>query len=470
MNKPIPLSSQQAPFQFSLFQALKRLLGGLVLVGPLLSQAALFEIAYEKATAFFKTPESPFASGHASKTELLSSVRQSYTLFQFEGKTATKTVRVSRDQFLRELDTAETVAIKKAGPLYQEPDLSSKSRGSLLEKTRVTLLDLEGAFARIRTANNLTGYVLSTQLEIPVTDPGVWLNLTELSLRRGPEDSASTKLVVPALSRLRLLDQQKEFGLFSTGAHQGWARLSEVVGRVDFAGLAWDAQARRWEKVLYRVGAQVVVVPQKSVPLTAFTAFQGTRNRALISGDHPDLPKGTRIELVKPHAVRWTQSEIKGHGLVWWKRDLLTETPSTPVSTPELMKKNLRGLSYDPKTKKGLASAKGIYLTTDGKNWVRLPQFGTDDWPVCVHPSGVWFVGLYKSTDEGKSFEPFVKFSELARTLQQQNQRNRAFTHLKVLDLQPAPRGQIVLKIDTGLRISKLSADIYSNQWRLLSP
>lgn len=430
--------------------------------------SAVFEVAYEPATAFYKTPESLFVSGHASKTDLLSSVRQSFTLFQFEAKSGNKTVQVSNEQILREINTAWKVQIKKATALYNEADLTSRKLADLNETKTLEVEAFEGAFARVLTPDQKRGFVLTTSLDIPVSDPGQWVPMLPLSLKFEPRDQARQKLLVSPLTRLKLIQLQGEFGLFSTGQHQGWARMSDVIGRADFAELAWDSQNRKWEKVLYRVGPQVMVVPNTPRPLSALTAFKGTKNRALISGDHTTLSRGARVELVKPQAVRWTQSEIKGHGFVWWRKDLLSEQlPTAMIPTQELLKRTLTGMSYDSKRKKGLASAQGIFVTDDGKNWRKIPQFGDEDWPVCLHPSGVWFVGTYRSTDEGKNFEPFLKFSDLARLLQRDNQKNRAFTHLKILDVQPLAASQILMKIDTGLTVTKLTAHVFSSQWRL---
>jgi hypothetical protein len=431
--------------------------------------SAVFEVAYEAATAFYKSPDSLFASGHASKSDLLSSVRQSFTVFQFEARSGNKTVQVSNDQVLREINTAWKVQVKRSTPLYKEADLTSRKLIDLSENKTLEVEAFEGAFARVLTTEGkLRGFVLTTSLEIPVHDPGQWVPMLPLSLKHDPKDQAPQKLLISPLMRLKLVQVQGDFGLFSTGHQRGWARLSDVVGRADFAELAWDSVGRKWEKVLYRLGPQVMVVPNTPKPISHFTAFKGAKNRALISGDHISLSRGSRVELVKPQAIRWTQSEVKGHGLVWWRKDLLSEQQSSStITTQELLKRNLSGMSYDSKRKKGLASAQGIFITIDGKNWKKIPQFGDDDWPVCLHPSGVWFVGTYRSADEGKSFEPFLRYSDLARLLQKDSQRNRAFTHLKVLDVQPLAASQVLMKIDTGLTIAKLTAHVLSSHWKI---
>ena len=432
------------------------------------AQASLYEVAYEPATAFYKNPDSLFVSGFASKNELLAQTRQSYTDFNFEASIGDKIIHVQNEQILREMNVAWKVKIKKASPLYAQADLSSIQVTQLKIDQPVEIDSLQGAFARVKHSTFKVGYVLTSSIELDDRDPGQWVNMLPLSLKYDPKSTSKQKLLVPSLTRLTLLRIQDGFGLFKTGSYQGYASMADLVGRADFAEYGWDQKNKRWERILYRDGINLVVIPNKKVSFENFSAFKGTKNRALISGDHPTLAKGTRIDLVRPQAMRWTQSEIKGHGLVWWRRDLLSETIGVEsITTAELLKKNLNGISYDSKSKKGLASAGGIYRTTDGKTWKKISFFGNDDWPVCIHPAGVWFVGTFRSTDEGKTFEPSLKYSDLAKLLQNSNNRNRAFIHLKVLDLEPLSKSYVTMKIDTGVTIAKLKSHVLSNQWLL---
>ncbi len=444
----------------------------LILMTAFQAQASLYEMNSGLAAAFYKSPESLFVSGYATKNELLAQIRQSYTEFTFEAAIGNKTIHVSNEQILREINVSWKVKVKKATPLYSQDDLSSPHVMQLKEDQFLDVESIDGAFARVKHASLKKGYVLSSSLEVVDTDPGQWVNMMPLGLKKEASATAKQKILIPALSRLELLKIEDGFGLFKTGSFTGYAAMSDVVGRSDFAEMGWDNQNRIWERVLYRTADKVVVIPNKAIPLKNFTAFKSSRNRALISGEHMTLAKGTRVELVKPQAIRWTQSEIKGHGLVWWRRDLLSETLSIEsITTKELLKKNLNGLSYDPKTKKGLASAGGIYRTLDGKTWKKLAYFGNDDWPVLIHPAGAWFVGTYRSTDEGKTFEPSLKFTDLAKLLQNAGtstlSKSKAFTHLKVIDLEALPKSYMMMKIDTGVSIAKLKSHVLSNNWLL---
>ncbi len=431
--------------------------------------ASLFEVAFQPATAFYKTPESLFVSGYASKNDLLAQTRQSYTEFNFEAAIGSKTLNVQNEQILREINVAWKVKIKKASPLYMAADLNSPQLLRLNENQLLEIQSLQGAFARVRHSAGKMGYVLTSSLDIVESDPGHWVNIAPLSLKSEPKANAKQLLLIPALSRFTLLKIQSGFGLIQAGSYQGYASMTELIGRVDFAEFGWDNSKKVWERIRYRDGLSVIVSADKRINLNHFRAFRGSKNRALISGEHSALAKGTRIDLVKPQAIRWTQSEVKGHGLIWWRRDLLSDTIGIEtITTAELLKKKLSGISYDSKTKKGLASAGGIYKTTDGKNWKRVRFFGNDDWPVCIHPAGVWFVGTFRSTDEGKTFEPSLKYTDLARLLQNSGNRNRAFIHLKVLDLEPLPKSHVMMKIDTGVIVAKLKSHVLSNQWILI--
>ncbi|MFN8790441.1 MAG: hypothetical protein ACK5Y2_03185 [Bdellovibrionales bacterium] len=432
-----------------------------------LGTAAVLEPGLEAAVPFYKTPESPFPSGQINKTSLLQNQQGSFTDFHFKALWGAKKIQVKNDQILRELDVALRARARRPTVLRLLPEMGSTV---LLELGPGQVVDVEsqrGAWARVKASSLQKGYVLLTELENTEDDPGVWMGLREVFLRKEPSASSATVVKIPALTRLQLVRIEGEYGFFKTSSKFGYVALKDLVGRSDLAQWAWSPKLKRWQAVLYRNGAELVMAGNTRLSLQEISALRGAKNRALIVGEHSVAGRGARVDLIEPVAVKWTQSLLKGHGPIWWKIDLLEKKHESQVlANSELMRRNLKGLSFDSKTKRGLASAGGIYRTVDGKKWTKISMFGQENWPVSLHPSGVWFVGPYRSTDDGETFKPSIRWSDLVETLQ--GSRNKAFTHLRVLDIENTSMTHVTLKVDTGITVLKIKAPVLGHQWMVV--
>lgn len=441
--------------------------------GPILlfiasfGSSAILEPSLEMAIPFYKAPNSPFPSGQTRKSTLVQSQQGGFTDFHYSAMWGQKRIEVKNEHILRELDVAYRARARKKTSLQLMAELNSSVVLELQHGQIVEIESMRGVWARVRASSLHKGYVLLTDLENTEDDNGVLLGLTDVILKKAPDAKAGKVVTIPALTRMQLISYSGEYAFVKTNSKSGYVALRDVVGRSDFAQWAWHPARKRWHAVRHRNGSQIVLAGDEKLHINQFSAFKGLKNRALISGDHPVAGRGARVELIEPTAVKWTQSIVKDHGAVWWKTDLLEKAhDDTTITTAELMKKQLKGISFDPKTKKGLASAGGVYRTLDGKNWTKVAFFGQDNWPVSLHSSGVWFVGHYRSTDEGLTFKPTIKWSDLVETLQ--TGRNKALTHFRVLDVENMSKTHVALKVDTGITIVKIKAPVLGNHWTLL--
>lgn len=430
------------------------------------SWGGILEPSLEAAIPFYKTPQSSFPSGQARRSQLLGSQTGSFTDFHYKALWGKKKIDVSNEQILREIDITQKARVRKSTSLLLLPELNARPVSTLSAGQTLEVESLRGIWARVKLSSLNKGYVLLTDLETPEEDPGVWTSLSEVTLKKSPEEKSKVVVHVQPRTRLQLISIQGDYAYVKTDSRAGFVALRDLVGRADFAQWAWHTKNKKWESVLYRDGANLILTADRKVPLHEYSAFKGVKNRALIAGSHPVAKLGARVDLIEPTATKWTQSIVKGHGSVWWKTDLLEKSAlHDTITTAELMKKKLAGISFDPKTKKGLASANGIYRTLDGKTWKKIPFFGQDNWPVFLHKLGVWYVGPYRSSDNGETFKPSIKWSELAETLQ--GRRNKAFTHFRVIDVKGHTDSQVILKIDTGVTIVNIKSHVLGNYWTL---
>jgi len=403
--------------------------------------------------------------------DLLETTQNVATEFQLKVIYDGKEVDVVHEAVFREIQVTELARVKRKTELKLLPEMGSRRLQWLEKLTSVQIISLKGAWARVKLAKqDIPGYVLITDLEADFSDIHVYSNLAETVMLQSPTHTSPITVRLLPLTRLNLIKIEGAFGLFQTQTQKGYVHLSDVIGRADFADLGWHQKDRKWYEVSYRNGSQLSVRGKiDRLFLSDFTAFKAKKNRGVISKPQRDLQMGSRVEIKEAIAHRWNESYIKGHGLVWWKTDLKERKQKSQKTwtTSELLKKNLKGMSFDKKSKMGLASAGGIFKTLDGKKWTQVEFFGGQDWPVCLHPSGVWFVGSYRSTDLGESFQPSLKWSEIVKDLQM-NQRDRRMPLFRILDVKAVSSSSVEIKIDTGIKNALFRADAIVNDWKLI--
>lgn len=431
----------------------------------------MLEPSLDSAVPFYKYTDSQFPSGQARKLDLLDRTQNVTTEFQLKVVYEGKEFDVLHEAVFREIQVTEWALVKRKTDLKLLPEMGSRRLQWLEKRTSVKILSLKGAWARVQLKEkNIPGYVLVTDLEADLSDTFVYSNLAETVMRKSASHSSPVTVRLFPLTRLNLIQIEGAFGLFQTQTQKGYVHLGEVIGRADFADLGWHKIDRKWYEVSYRNGSQLSVRGKLDrLLLSDFTAFKSKKNRGVISKNQKDLQMGSRVEIAQAIAHRWNESYVKGHGLVWWKTDLKEKKPKSQKvwTTSEILKKNLKGMSFDKKSKMGLASAGGIFKTLDGKNWQQVEFFGNQDWPVCLHPTGVWFVGSYRSTDLGESFQPSLKWSEIVKDLQM-NHQNRKMPLFRILDVKTVSSNAVEIKIDTGIKVARFRADAIVNDWKLI--
>ena len=82
--------------------------------------------------------------------------------------------------------------------------------------------------------------------------------------------------------------------------------------------------------------------------------------------------------------------------------------PQTVMTTHQLFDRKL----FDVASTKGLmlASAKGIFKSYNGNLWQRLAFFEDKDFPLAISPEGKIYIGPYRSTDLGKTFQQYIRW------------------------------------------------------------
>lgn len=97
--------------------------------------------------------------------------------------------------------------------------------------------------------------------------------------------------------------------------------------------------------------------------------------------------------------------------------------------------------------------------------WAKLDFFKNENWPVCI-TKNVWYVGAFRSLDEGKTFEPFIRWDYLSYLVSTELQANPKF--FKILNMESVSPKEVKIHMDLGSKKVTFSYNSYLTTWKLL--
>lgn len=423
------------------------------------------------AISFFRTRTSPFPSGQASRTILESSLIRSENELNFRARWNEKEYSLLSTQVLRSIQVTRFVETKTASALLNSPVLTSLKLKDLPAQSYLEILEVDDIWARAKFGGHV-GWIPLHHLKPRHDDTGVFTNFLETALRPTADARVAATLMIPRLQRFVPLEISKGFLKVKYQDKIGYADITHFVSRADFASLAYHPK-KNWMGVLYRNNDMLIGLKGEVVPLKEIQGFVTPSNKAIVIRSHDiDGPQiRSRVEIQKPEAYAWGVSRVAGHGEVYWKRQnlLIEEKPAAPkaLTTDELLKREVFSIAFESKDSvRGVISSEGVYRTEDGITWTQIPLFGKNNHPVSIHPNGTWFVGSYKSTDHGKTFEPFIRWDKLTQAIQGATQRNPRI--LKLTQIESLPNSRVQILVDTGSNKVKLRSLIGDVSWNVV--
>lgn len=425
------------------------------------------------ALSFYRSRHSQFPSGQASRTELQNRFLQSEVEFAYQVLWDQRTFTLDSNQILRDIQTARFVDTKTSCDLLSDSRNNATILKSLPAKTTLEILDTDFYWAHVREKkSSLQGWVPLQQLKSKHEDTGVYVSLLETFVRKSPQSSASALGKLPRLYRALPLAIEKGFLKIQYQNQVGYVDINNFVSRADFANLAYSVQTS-WTPISHRNGEFLVTKAGLQIPLKEVLGYvTNTHRGVIVSVTNPNGPQlRSRVEIVKPEAHVWALSKLEGHGEVWWKKsNLLIEDDvksTTQISTDELMKREIYSIAFENKDSlRGIVSSEGVYRTEDGLTWTQIPQFGKQNYPVNIHPNGTWFVGSYKSSNSGKSFDPFIRWDLIAQAIESSLHRNTKILRLTQIDT--LPNSQVQIHVDTGTSKVKLRSSLQGVSWQVI--
>ena len=249
-------------------------------------------------------------------------------------------------------------------------------------------------------------WILRYQLAIDFEDMGYLVSKNKIPLRQAPSHKSKViKYLKPGL-RLIPLNFQKGFAQIDWQNKPYFVPLSHVLSRLDF--IKKVKINKQWKDVLFVMGHFIKTTDNQFVSISQIKGMQGNHSLAYTMAlktyirKKPDK-KGQIIQtvsqftplalVIKDHLKLHLKSQIKSQ-LMMRTHQLFDRKLFDVASASHIM----------------LASAKGIFKSYDGNLWQRLVFFEDKDFPVAISPTGKIYVGPYRSTDQGKSFQQYIKW------------------------------------------------------------
>ena len=406
------------------------------------SQPLGFDSFSSQQVPFFKTPQSPFPSG-ATSVENLEKNRIGHTM------KAETYYKYKNQSFAK----GEIRPIFPSHISQSVIDPKTQKRWSVLETKVDTILVFD-------TKSKLTAQYNIDEVNSDPYDIGYALTLKDSYLKSTPADNGKILTTIPSGTRFTVLKYKKGFAEVSYKAYIGYVSVSELITKFDFATYVYANG--KWNIVKRRVFDTIETSEGKKVSFNNVTGVVSPDQVGLIASNSQKLPIWSRIERQTRSTPEWIQSQIKGHGPVWWKP--ANTTAEKIYTIDELLKKDIASISFHPKDPlKAILSANGVFMTDDGYHWKELKEFAGFNGPVHYFNDLMIFVGNFRSTDQGKTFENYIQIEKLASAIQ--NAYGFLPKKLQVKRIDTEAPYVLKIEVETGIRRIRMQSPLFAQTW-----
>jgi hypothetical protein len=392
---------------------------------------AMIEVLPEAAD-FYKSMDSQFPSGQASRDLLEKTKIQRLIETDYQVKWNDNIYVVQSSQLLKKIFCANNVYLNTNSAILTSANGQSKVVAELQQNVRAKLIEIKKEWALIKTANNQKGWLPYKRLSTADKDSGHAVNLVDAFMYKNQLVSSHGLITtIPSTSRVEILDSSDANWLkVKWMNYTGYVQSSYFVSAKDFSS----------EKIAFVISNE--------------------NNQA--------LPLRSKVQIIQAENKIWALSKIKEHGEVWWKAEqfnLKKKSSLNQISTAVLFERNIFSYAVNERNnKQALVSANGIWQTFDGNTWSLLENFGKHNLPVAIVDQ-TYYVGSQKSVDQGKTFEPYMRWDTLSTQIAERLRRPPRYIKLQKIEVLAKNRLQIT--IDTGVRRLNLISDASESNWRI---
>ena len=432
-------------------------------VFSLLIAAAFVGSSMAEAVPVFLKPNCRFATGNQARAKLEAQTRKSLVQRWFRVKTKDKQIGwIAEDHALTALKLVEQATLTESVPARTSPDLESAiGRGLLPAKTSVMVLEIEGSMARVQPL---------TEIDLPQA----WVSTDKLkpcfatNIAQRAFVYQTTSLHIDANARARILAKIEE-GTYVQVVRFGHDWLEVRSGRYQ----GYVAKADLWtagDLGETGVRAAVSLAPLRKEPLPYSDLIRS-------------LSYSSTLTALKSSTLKWGLASTREQGDVWWP---MTDSVDTrgEVASIELMKPTSEATEkisteklferkiYDMASSRAIptlkfASAEGVFRTTDGISWTRIPLYRDQNYPIAVAKNGSIFIGPYVSDDHGETFQQWIKWDSLVSSLE--TRADVSAQNLRIVEIKPedAQGHRVTLRLNVGRDTPvRVATDDQGTSWR----
>lgn len=297
-------------------------------------------------------------------------------------------------------------------------------------------------------------------------DLGYALILKDTYLRKTSSNDGAILTTIPQGFRLKPLEYQGHFFRVQYKNYVGFVSLAESLTKFDMATMVYAED--KWHFVLKREYSSIITNEKKKISMNLVKKMITPDTRGIIASSNQKVPLWSQIEVTQTLKTDWVLSEVKGHGPIWWR--MPDEQKQNPLSEEtflidQLIRQPIASVSFHPKNPlRAILSSNGVYLTEDGLHWNRLKQFDGYNGPVHYFNDLLIFVGNFRSTDGGKTFENYIQIDRLAQAIQEQF--GFLPRRLQVNKIETKAPFRIRIEIETGFRKIKMESPLFTQDWK----
>lgn len=430
---------------------------------------------------FFRNPQSIFPSGEALLSELSQNSTDQELALGFLVNKDGNEFSIDENDLVQYHQLITKIFIEKDTKIYKSMDSSTNSfyKNSTDEVFEV-LQTYPNWFRIENTKKNLQGYIPQLNNKKNIQDLGAFMTLQNEMIRLLPQKESALLTTLPAKTIIPSYQLTGEWIKVLVKNQVGYIHTNSLVHLSDFAQWGYHKKLK-WLPISHRENQFLISNSTNGIlrlSLNEFVGFQPIEAKGItlksIHQNSKALPLRSQVVILNKSTQTWVQSELKGHGLVWWKKNefqnqnnisTIIENKNT-YSSEEISKRQIFSVSFDKKNiEKALVSANGVFKTIDGENWIRYPLFDEKNLPVAIHPDGIWYVGTYRSLDEGKTFEPYIRWENLTQVVQKQIPSS--LSQIQINKIEALPQSQVLLHVSVGGKKLKLKSHVLGNNWKL---
>jgi SH3-like domain-containing protein len=425
----------------------------LLLTGPAIAVPHSTSELTSSAAVYLK-PYAAIPTGHYNINLLKKNqVAQDQVRWVFVKNQQGETGWALKHQLLNPLHFSTRARLLAKSPIFKnrsEPHADT----SLTPQTEstVTILEVQNEWAQISLENQKLWTTTSHLFPIE-KDAGYFYAKQDVLLTESPRNKSRLVKKVPAGARLTPLEVKESWMKVAFENKSGYVLASKVMSRIDIASkVKTDKGYEPASRQL--LGRKVFAIYINPLWLGSgvkkVNLYQQPSANSTIIGQIPPWQNLTQQDTV---TQKWAVSKIKElGGNVWWEVNNNEQGYELEQLT-QLNLKDVRKILPSPAFNNlKIASANGLFRSTDGLFWAPLPQFQGHNPAFTFATDGVLFVEDKMSVDNGEHFTPFIMWEKLLKSLR--DNRLAVAQNLKILNIETlnSSSKQLILELDIGNR------------------